>query len=189
MIKKIIVGISGASGSIYGIRTLLRLKELNYESYLVVSSSAWKVIESELGLDKDYVINLATKFFDDKDFTAPIASGSYPTLGMIIAPCSMKTVASIAAGISDNLLLRAADVCIKEKRPLVLMIRETPLSQIHLKNLYELSKLSNVTIFPPLPPWYSNPKSLDEIVDQSVSRALRYMGIEDPKLKIWRAED
>jgi 4-hydroxy-3-polyprenylbenzoate decarboxylase len=184
--KRIVVGISGASGAIYGIRTLIRLKELNHESYLVVSSAAWQVIKDELNYSKEDVIKLSTKYYDEFDFAAPISSGSYPTDGMIIAPCSMKTVAAIANGISNNLLLRVADVCIKEKRPLVLLIRETPLSTIHLKNLYTLSKIPNVTIFPPLPAWYSKPTDLIDIVDQSIARALRYLGIEDPKLRIWK---
>jgi polyprenyl P-hydroxybenzoate and phenylacrylic acid decarboxylases len=184
--KRIVIGISGASGSIYGIRTLIRLKELNHERYLVITSAAWQVIKDELNLSKEEVISLATKYYEEFDFTAPIASGSYPTDGMIIAPCSMKTVAAIANGISNNLLLRAADICIKEKRPLVLLIRETPLSTIHLKNLYILSKIPTITIFPPLPAWYSKPVDLIDVVDQSIARALRYLGIEDPKLRIWK---
>lgn len=187
--KRIIVGISGASGAIYGIKVLDRLKSLGHESHLIVSSSAWKVIKDELGMDKEEVISKASKYYEEYDFEAPIASGSYPTDGMIIAPCSMKTVASIANGLATNLMLRAADVCIKEKRTLVLMIRETPLSYIHLDNLRKLSLLPNVVIFPPLPAWYSKPKDLDDLAEQSVARALRYLGIEDKKLRIWKGED
>ncbi len=186
MKKRIIVGISGASGAIYGIRTLIRLRELGHESYLVVTSSAFKVIKDEMEMDKENVIKLSDFYYDEFDFDAPIASGSYPIDGMIIAPCSMKTVAGIANGLSTNLLLRAADVSIKEKRALVLVIRETPLSYIHLENLRKLALLPNVTIFPPLPPWYSKPKDILELVDQSVSRSLRYLGIHDEKLKIWK---
>jgi len=185
MTKRIIVGVSGASGAIYALRTLVKLKELKHETHLVVSSSAWKVIENELEIPKEEFLKLATYSYEEYDFTAPIASGSFPTDGMLIVPCSMKTVASIASGISDNLLLRAADVCIKEKRTLVLMIRETPLSYIHLENLRKLSLIPSIIIFPPLPPWYSKPKDLIDLVDQSVARALRYLGIEDKSLRIW----
>ncbi|MDT7891492.1 MAG: UbiX family flavin prenyltransferase [Thermoproteota archaeon] len=188
MKKRIIVGISGASGSIYGYRTLVKLRELGHESHLVVSSSAWKVIEDELDMKREEIIKLANFYYEEFDFSAPIASGSFPSDGMIIAPCSMKTVASIANGLATNLLLRAADVCIKEKRTLVLLIRETPLSFIHLDNLRKLSLLPNVVIFPPLPAWYSKPKDLIDLVDQSIARALRYLGIEDKTLRIWKGE-
>lgn len=154
----------------------------------MVSSSAWKVIEDETDHKRDDVIKLASFYYEEYEMDAPIASGSFKTDGMIIAPCSMKTVASIAHGIATNLILRAADVCIKEKRPLVLMIRETPLSYIHLDNLRKLALLPNVIIFPPLPAWYSRPKDLLELVDQSVSRALRYLGIEDERLRVWRGK-
>ncbi len=139
-----------------------------------------------MGIDKEDVIKLSDFYYEEFDFDAPIASGSYPIDGMIIAPCSMKTIACIANGLSINLLLRAADNCIKEKRPLVLVIRETPLSYIHLENLRKLSLLPNVTIFPPLPAWYSKPKDLLDLVDQSVSRSLRYLGIQDERLRVWK---
>ncbi|HLI45623.1 MAG TPA: UbiX family flavin prenyltransferase [Geobacterales bacterium] len=186
MTKKIIVGVSGASGAIYALRALIKLKNMQHETHLIVSSSAWQVIKNELEISKEDLIKLASYSYDEYDFTAPIASGSFQTDGMLIAPCSMKTVASIANGLSNNLLLRAADVCIKEKRTLVLMIRETPLSYIHIDNLRKLAILPNVVIFPPLPAWYAKPKDLIDLVDQSVARALRYFGIEDKSLRIWK---
>lgn len=175
--KKIIVGISGASGAIYGIRMLEMLAEIEgVETHLVISRSGLTNIEAETDYSMKEVIDLADEYYSFHDLGAKISSGSFLVDGMIIAPCSMKTLASIRMGLNDNLLTGAADVVLKEKKPLMLLTRETPLNTIHLENMLYLSKMG-VTIFPPMPSFYNHPKTIDDIIFHIVYRALDQFGI------------
>ncbi len=186
MNNEIIIGISGASGVQYGIRILEALKDMKkYETHLVISESAKKLIQIETEFSVSNVEQLADNIYDDEDFTAPIASGSHKTKGMIIAPCSMKTLASIAVGMSDTLISRAADVCLKEKRSLILMVRETPLNLIHIENMERAIK-AGASILPACPAFYPKPKSIDDIIDFMAGRALDLLSIEHNLYKRWR---
>jgi len=186
MKNEIIIGISGASGVQYGIRLLEAIKQMkNYETHLVISGSAKKLIEIETDLSVSDVEILGDNVYDDYDFTAPIASGSHRTRGMIIAPCSMKTLASIASGMSDTLISRAADCCLKEKRPLVLMVRETPLNLIHVENMKKAME-AGASILPACPAFYPKPKTIDDLIDFMAGRALDLLDIEHNLYKRWR---
>jgi 4-hydroxy-3-polyprenylbenzoate decarboxylase len=169
--QRLIVGITGASGAIYGIRLLERLRELPVETHLIVSRWARVTIEQETDHDLAAVKALADVVYGDDDQAAAVSSGSFLTRGMVIAPCSTKTVAAIANGLSHNLVSRAADVVLKERRRLVLVVRETPLSAVHLANLTRLAELG-VTIFPPTPAFYNRPETIDDIVGHTVLRVL-----------------
>lgn len=166
-----IVGITGASGSILGIRALERLREFDVETHLIISAWGARTLEHESGWTVDEVRRLADVVHKPGDLGATISSGSFRTYGMLIAPCSMKTVAAIAHGYTEDLVARAADVVLKERRRLVLMAREAPLSEIHLENLLKLARMG-VSIVPPVPAFYNRPKTLDEAVDHIVVRAL-----------------
>lgn len=181
---EIIVGISGASGVRYGIRILEALAEKGIKTHLVLTEAAKQIIELETDYSPEEVEKLATWAHAPKDFTASIASGSYKTGGMVIAPCSMKTLGTIANGIGDNLLSRAADVCLKEERKLVLMPRETPLNLIHLENLVKAKK-AGASILPACPGFYSRPETLDDIIDSMAGRALDLLGIENDLVRRW----
>ncbi len=186
MNKEIIIGISGASGVQYGIRILETLKQLEgYENHLVISESAKKLIEIETEYSIGEIEKIADHVYADDDFTAPIASGSHRSKGMLVAPCSMKTLASIAIGMSDTLISRAADVCLKEKRPLILMVRETPLNLIHIQNMERAIK-AGASILPACPAFYSKPSSIDEIINFMAGRALDLLGIEHNLYKRWQ---
>ncbi len=182
---RIVVGITGSSGSIYGIAALRLLKEAGVDTYLIVTRNGWKVIRNEMDLAEEDVKSLASNYYDESDMESPLASGSFEYDGLLISPCSMSTVAKIANGISDNLLTRVADVCIKERRRVVIMPREAPLSPIHLRNLLKLS-MNNVVIMPPVPPFYLKPKSIEELVNYTVARALSYFGIKTRYLRSWK---
>ncbi|MGZ4354237.1 MAG: UbiX family flavin prenyltransferase [Gaiellaceae bacterium] len=169
--QRLIVGITGASGAIYGIRLLERLRELPVETHLIVSRWARVTIEQETDYDVSAVKALADVVYGDDDQAAAVSSGSFLTRGMVIAPCSTKTVAAIANGFSHNLVSRAADVVLKERRRLVLVVRETPLSAVHLANMTRLAELG-ATIFPPTPAFYNRPQTIDDIVDHTVLRVL-----------------
>ncbi len=185
MDNEIIIGISGASGVQYGIRLLETLKDIrDFKTHLVISESAKKLINIETDFSPEDVEELGTHVYRDDDFTAPIASGSHRTRGMIIAPCSMKTLASIATGMSDTLISRAADVCLKETRPLVLMTRETPLNLVHIGNMERAAK-AGASILPACPAFYPRPESIDEIIDFMAGRALDLLGIEHKMYKRW----
>ncbi len=181
---RIIVGISGATGAIFGIRALEVLRAVGVESHLVLSTWGAKNIQLETDYSVDEVKALASVVHEEKNQAASISSGSYPTDGMIIAPCSMKSLACIAHGLADNLLNRAADVVLKERRKLVIMPREAPLSSIHLRNMLTLSDMG-VTIIPPMPAFYNRPKSLEEMVDHIVARALDQFGIQTDLTRRW----
>jgi len=183
--KRLVLGISGASGAILAIEILKLLKENNeWEVHLVISKGAKKTIALETDYKLDDINNLADKTYAIEDIGASIASGTFKTEGMIIIPCSMKTVAGIACGYSDNLLLRAADVTIKENRKLILAVRESPLSTIHLKNMLSLANLG-VTIMPLMISYYNKPHTLEEINRNFVARILDKIGIEADGLDRW----
>lgn len=182
--SRIIVGISGASGAIYGVRALDLLSEAGAEVHLVVSKAAEITLHDEgLGSGKDLAAKAHTAY-KLGDIGANIASGSFKTQGMIIAPCSIKTMSEIATGVTSNLLTRAADVQLKERRPLVLMVRETPLHYGHLETMKRLTQMGAV-IFPPVPAFYSGLTSIADMVDQSVARALDLLGVEISILRRW----
>lgn len=185
MNKKIIIGISGASGVIYGIRLLEALKKSDYETHLVVSSSAKLTLAHETSLKFEYLSSLASKTYSIDEVGAKIASGSFKTVGMVIAPCSMKTMSEIASGATSNLLSRAADVVVKEKRKLVLMIRESPLHLGHLRNMVSLAEMGAI-IAPPVPAFYTLPKSIDDIVNHSVGKILDLFDIKHSLYDEWQ---
>jgi 4-hydroxy-3-polyprenylbenzoate decarboxylase len=181
---KLIVAITGASGATYGIQLLQELRRLEVETHLVVSKWGRKTIEAETGYNYQQVVSLADTHYNNDDFFSALASGSAQFDAMVIAPCSMKTLSGIRHGFANNLVLRAADVSIKERRRLVLLARETPLSSIHLDNMLELSRLG-VVIMPPVPAFYHRPNSIDEIVAQTVGRIIDQLGLEGAELQRW----
>jgi 4-hydroxy-3-polyprenylbenzoate decarboxylase len=182
--KILVVGISGSSGALLGIKLLEFLWTINYEPYLIITSTAEKIIEHETEFEIEDVKKLATKVYDNSDLFAPTASGSFKTEGMVIIPCSMKTLAGIASGYSDNLLLRSADVCLKERRKLVLVTRETPLSIVHIKNMAKVTKAGAV-VLPPVLSFYSKPKNIDDMVNYLLGKVLDVMGIENKLYERW----
>ncbi len=184
MRERIIVGISGSSGCILGIRLLEVLKSLGFKTHLIITETAKKIIEHETKHKVKDVERLAFKVYDNSNLFASIASGSFQTLGMVVIPCSTKTLGGIASGYSDNLLLRAADVCLKERRKLVLVTRETPLSYIHIENMRKVS-LAGGVILPPVMTLYSKPKKIEEMVDHILGKVLDSLGIENKVYKRW----
>ena len=183
---RLIVAITGASGVIYGKRFLEALKEKNVETHLIISKAGEKMLQYELGVARRDLERLASHVYDEDILTAPIASGSFITDGMAIIPCSMKTVAGIAHGYSENLILRAADVTLKEKRKLVIVPRETPLNAIHLRNLLELA-MQGVAVIPAMPAFYHKPEKIEDLVDFIVGKVLDTLGIEHNLFKRWSA--
>jgi len=181
---RLVVGISGASGVVYGLRALDACRELGVESHLVLSKSAALTLAQETGFSVAQVNEKADVVHRVGDIGAAIASGSYRTLGMIIAPCSVRTMSEVATGVTASLLTRAADVTLKERRPLVLMVRETPLHLGHLRTLTKLAEMGAV-IAPPLPAFYAKPQSIAEMVDQSVGRALDLFGLSWRPVRRW----
>jgi 4-hydroxy-3-polyprenylbenzoate decarboxylase len=188
MSPRIIVAVTGASGAVYGIRTLEILHALSVEIHLIVSTAARRTLERETGRSPADLARLAGAVYDPGDLEAPIASGSFPTGGMIIAPCSIKTLSAVANSYASELIPRAADVCLKEGRPLVLLVRESPLHRGHLRLLSQAAEAGAV-IFPPIPVFYNRPQTAAEIVDASVGRALARMGIENDCYPRWRREE
>lgn len=182
--RRIIVGISGASGFQYGMKALALLKELDIEVHLVISKGAELTRSLETDIERHQVVELASVVHSVNDLGAAISSGSFRTDGMIIAPCSMNTLGSIAHGLSNTLLTRAADVVLKERRRLVLMVRETPLNLSHIKNMQLVTEMGGI-IFPPVPALYHQPTSVDEIVHHSVSRALDLFDLQGIKIQRW----
>ncbi|AEA47719.1 UbiX family flavin prenyltransferase [Archaeoglobus veneficus] len=173
---RLVVALTGASGQIYGIRVLEELAKRDVETHVIVSKAARITLEAE-GYSISDVEKLSSYFYSDDELAAPISSGSFRHDGMIVAPCSIKTASSIACGIADNLVTRAADVTLKERRKLLLLVRETPLHTGHLRTLLTLSELGAI-IMPPVPAFYIKPKSVDEIVTHTVARALSFFDIE-----------
>jgi 4-hydroxy-3-polyprenylbenzoate decarboxylase len=182
---KVIVGITGATGSIFGIRILEILKDIKeVETHLILSSWGRKTIESETNHTVEQVEQLADFIYETVDLGARISSGSFQVDAMIIAPCSMKTLASIRIGLADNLVSRAADVILKERKKLILLTRETPLNTIHLENMLALSRMGTI-ILPPMPAFYNHPKTIDDIVNHIAYRTVDQLGIVLPGLKRW----
>ncbi len=184
---RVIVAISGASGVQYGLRLIEVLYELGHEIDLVVSDGARKVIEYEVKKSVDHIFNKATVSYDIKNIGAAIASGTHPSDGMVVVPCSMKTLAAIANGLSQNLIHRAADCRLKEEQRLILVLRETPLNMIHLKNMI-LAKEAGASILPASPGFYYNPKSIEDIIDFVVGKVLNLLGIKHSLFKPWNPD-
>lgn len=181
---RVFVGITGASGVIYGVRLLTALRRLGAEVHLSVSRTAWRIIGEEVGLGEQEVKALADYYWDEDDLGAPPASGSFKLDATAIVPCSTKTLAAIANGLTLNLITRAAEVALKERRRLVLVIRESPLSLVHIRNM-ELAASAGAIIMPASPPFYGKPKTLEELVDFFVGRVLDAMGIEHDLIRRW----
>ncbi len=181
---RVVVGITGASGAVYGVRLLQRLREAGAHTHLVVTPAGVLNVHHELGLDRAELEALASESHAPGDIGACIASGSHRIDAMVVAPCSMRSLAAIAHGLSDNLLTRAADVALKERRRLLLMVRETPFNLAHLRNMTAVTEMGAV-VFPPLPAFYHRPSSIDELVNDTVERALELLGIAGAQPQSW----
>lgn len=184
MSERIIVAITGATGAIFGVRALERLREFDVETHVIISPWGAKTIEHETGRSVKDVRALADVSHRPQEQGATISSGSFLTLGMLIAPCSVKTLAAISSGFAEDLVARAADVVLKEQRKLVLMVRESPLSPIHLENMLRASR-AGATILPPMPGFYTQPESIDDLIDHIVTRALDQFGLHSDATKRW----
>lgn len=184
---RLIVGLSGASGILYGIRMLEVLRELGIESDLIMTDMASMMVELETSWKENEVCALASRRHDSFDFASPLASGGYRSLGMVVLPCSMKTIAGIACGFSDNLLLRAADCTLKERRPLILVPRETPLNAIQLRNMLTLAE-AGATILPAAPGFYHQPQQIGDLIDHIVGKVLDIFGVEHNLYRRWKDE-
>jgi len=183
--RRIVVGITGATGAVYGVRLLERLRGVpGVETHLVVSDAASLTLHQEVGMQRKEVEALAHVVHKNREIGASIASGSFQSDGMVIAPCSMKTLAAVAHGLADNLVARAADVVLKERRRLVLMVRETPFNLAHLRNMTAVTEMGGI-IFPPLPSFYHRPASIDEMVDHTLDRVLDLFGLENAAAPRW----
>ena len=181
---RLVVGITGASGAAYGVRLLERARDLGVETHLVVTPSGVLNVHHECGLDRRTLESLATVAHAPGEIGACIASGSFDTAAMVIAPCTMKTLAAIAHGFGDNLLTRAADVTLKERRRLILMVRETPFNLAHLRNMTAVTEMGGI-VFPPLPAFYHRPQTIAELVDETVERVLQLAGIAAARPQAW----
>jgi len=196
MSRKFVVAICGASGAVYGVRLLRALVQVPVDISLIVSEAGQKVLQHEMGYQGDSMLSFlkqagvnfheqaSLKCYEPSDLFAPPASGSFRHEGMVIAPCSMRTLANISSGIAENLIHRAADVCLKEKRPLILLPREMPLSRIHLKNMCRAAA-AGATIIPPSPSFYFHPQSIEELVDTVVARVLDHLHVEHQLSRQW----
>lgn len=184
---QLIVGITGATGAIFGIRLLEALRDAAVETHLIVSKWGAHTLAEETSYSPDRVRQMATYTYAPNDQGAPVSSGSFLTSGMVVAPCSARTLAAIASGQGDNLIHRAADVVLKERRKLVLLVRETPLSEIHLENMLKLSRMGAV-ILPPVPAFYNHPQSIEAMVDHVVMRTLDQFGIHTELAERWGSE-
>ncbi|MBM3386699.1 MAG: UbiX family flavin prenyltransferase [Betaproteobacteria bacterium] len=184
-LRRIVVAISGASGAVYGVRLLQMLRDIpGVQSHLTVSHAGYLNLRQELDMGPEQLHPLADAFYPVADVGAAIASGSFGADAMVVAPCSMRTLASIAHALSDNLIARAADVMLKERRRLVLMVRETPLHLAHLRNMTAATELGAI-VFPPVPAFYQRPSSIDELVTHSVSRVIDLLGLPQPHATRW----
>ncbi|WP_375184614.1 UbiX family flavin prenyltransferase [Aquabacterium sp.] len=182
---RLIVGLTGASGAIYGVRLLQRARALGVETHLVATPAGILNVHHEMGLGRAELEALATQAHAPGDVGACIASGSFTTDAMVVAPCSMKTLAAVAHGLGDNLLTRAADVTLKERRRLVLMVRETPFNLAHLRNMTAVTEMGGI-VFPPLPAFYNKPQSIDELVDDTVERVLAVLQVAQARPQEWQ---
>jgi 4-hydroxy-3-polyprenylbenzoate decarboxylase len=185
MTRRLIVAITGASGAVYGVRLLQALRDLpEVQTHLLVSAAGWLNIEQELGRGRREIEALADIVHNVRDVGASIASGSFRSDGMVVAPCSMRTLAAIAHGMSDNLITRAAAVVLKERRRLVLMVRETPLNLAHLRNMTAVTEMGGI-VFPPVPAFYNRPQSVDELIDHTVGRVLDLLDVSQTLSPAW----
>jgi 4-hydroxy-3-polyprenylbenzoate decarboxylase len=182
--SRVVVGVTGATGAVYAVRLLERLRAARCETHLVVTPAGVLNVHHELGLDRQALEELADVAYNPADVGAAIASGSFAIDSMVIAPCSMKTLAAVAHALSDNLLTRAADVALKERRRLVLMVRETPLNLAHLRNMTAVTEMGGI-VFPPLPAFYHRPQSVDELVGDTIERVLGLIGVEGAAPQSW----
>jgi 4-hydroxy-3-polyprenylbenzoate decarboxylase len=183
--RRLVVAITGATGAVYGVRLLQQLAATpGIETHLVISDAANLTLHQEVGMQRRDVEALADVVHKNRDVGAAIASGSFQSDGMIVAPCSMKTLAAVALGLSDNLIARAADVVLKERRRLVLMVRETPFNLAHLRNMTAVTEMGGI-IFPPLPSFYHRPASIEEMVDHTVARVIDLFGVEHTLAPRW----
>ena len=189
MKKRLIVGITGATGAVYGVQILRTIREVEgWESHLILSDAGALNLWHELKMKRKELEKLADVAYHPKDIAATISSGSYLTEGMVIAPCSMKTLAAVAHAHADDLLSRAADVVLKERRRLVIVPRETPLNLAHLRNMVQVTEMGGI-VFPPVPAFYAKPKSIQDLVDHTVRRVLDLFGIHSAKLARWKGID
>ena len=184
MTRRLVVGITGASGAVYGVRVLQRAREMGVETHLVVTPAGVLNAHHELGLERKALEALADKAYAPGDVGACVASGSFDTAAMVVAPCSTKTLAAVAHGLGDNLLTRAADVTLKERRRLVLMVRETPFNLAHLRNMTAVTEMGGI-VYPPLPAFYLRPGSIDELVNESVERVLALLQLQGAAPRAW----
>jgi len=182
--QKLVVGITGATGAVYGLRLLRRARALKLETHLILTPAGVLNAHHELGLDREALEREADFSYAPGDVGACVASGSFATGAMVVAPCSMKSLAAIAHGFGDNLLTRAADVTLKERRRLILMVRETPFNLAHLRNMTSVTEMGGI-VFPPLPAFYHHPKSIDELVDETVERVLELAGVAGAAPQAW----
>lgn len=184
MTQRLVVGLTGATGAAYALRLLRRSRELGAETHLIATPAGILNAHHELGLDRSALEAEAAHAYAPGDVGACIASGSFATAAMVVAPCSMKSLAAIAHGLGDNLLTRAADVTLKERRRLILMVRETPLNLAHLRNMVAVTEMGGIC-FPPLPAFYHHPKTIDEMVAETVERVLELAGITQAQPRTW----
>ena len=183
--RKLIVAITGATGAVYGVQLLRQLSAIEgIETHVIISDAANLTLHQEVGMQRREVEALADVAHSNRDIGASIASGSFQSDGMVVAPCSMKTLAAVALGLSDNLIARAADVVLKERRRLVLMVRETPFNLAHLRNMTMVTEMGGI-IFPPLPSFYHRPESIEQMVDHTVARVIDLFGIEHALAPRW----
>ncbi|MBV9278644.1 MAG: UbiX family flavin prenyltransferase [Chloroflexi bacterium] len=183
--RRMVIGMSGASGSVYGVRLLEVLRDIpDIETHLVLSDAAPITLRQEMGLSPQDVQALADRWYRARDIAAPIASGSFLVDGMVVAPCSVRTLSGLAYSQSDNLLLRAGDVMLKERRPLILMLRETPLHLGHLRAMTRVAEMGAI-MAPPIPAFYHHPQTIDDLVDHSVGKVLDLLGIEHSLFRRW----
>ena len=185
MPPRLVVGVTGATGAVYAQRLLLRARELGIETHLIVTPAGVLNLHHELGLERRQVEALADRSYAPGDVGACLASGSFDASAMVIAPCSMKTLAAVAHGFGDNLLTRAADVMLKERRPLLLMVRETPFNLAHLRNMCAVTEMGGI-VFPPLPAFYHRPASIDEMVADTVERVLQMLRLPGAEPQRWQ---
>lgn len=185
MNRRIVIAMTGASGAIYGVRLLETLRQVDgIETHLIITRAASLNIAAELDLTRRDIERLADVVHSDRDIGASIASGSFRTDGMVIAPCSMRTLAAVATGVTDTLVSRAADVALKERRRVVLLVRESPLHLVHLRNMATVTEMGAI-VFPPMPAFYARPESIDALVEQSVGRVLDLLGFDSPLVRRW----
>ena len=182
--KSIIVGITGASGVIYGVRILEVLSQLKIETHLIITQAGLKNLEIETHTARKEVESMASKVYDEGNLTAPLASGSFKVEGMVVAPCSIKTLSAIANSYSHNLLVRAADVMLKERRRLVLLVRETPLHEGHLELMLKVTKMGGI-IMPPMPAFYHHPKTIEDLINQTIGKVLDLFSIDAKLFRRW----